>query len=307
MHSLVTPSVRAWAATYESVEGCQEQSRAQEDGRYGGYACQNPACEYYGVTDPGIHALVSAGRRGVRGDILYLRCQAWGHRQTSPADTPVRGLKTPLEQVRLVVMALAEGLDLSAASRIFRHHPTTIARWVERCGQHGARLHEQVLFRVIEAGHVQFDELVTRVKNTETKCSCGPPSRCTSHKPCCVLTFSCRPPRPSSGLFCAGKSKSPFMRHALIWASRPSVNGLTSPLLVPPRFCSASFPGLPLRLTPLALIRLFQSILQPGIPNPCLPSPMPSPGCACPCGNRLFARRPTTLTALKSLVRYCSA
>ncbi len=35
-----------------------------------GCACQNPACEYYGVTDPAIHALVSAGRRGVRGDIL---------------------------------------------------------------------------------------------------------------------------------------------------------------------------------------------------------------------------------------------
>ena len=101
----------------------------------------------------------------MRKDILFLRCQACGQRQTSRTDTPVRGLKTPLEQVRLVVMALAEGLDLSAASRIFRHHPTTIARWVERCGVHGARLHEQVLFRVIQAGHVQLDELVIRVKN----------------------------------------------------------------------------------------------------------------------------------------------
>jgi hypothetical protein len=33
-----------------------------------GYACQNPACEYYGVTDPAVHALVSAGWRGVRGE-----------------------------------------------------------------------------------------------------------------------------------------------------------------------------------------------------------------------------------------------
>ena len=130
-----------------------------------GYACQNPVCEYYRVTDPAIHALVSAGRRGVRKDILFLRCQACGQRQTSRTDTPVKGLKTPLERVRLVVMALAEGLDLSAAGRIFGHHPTTMARWVERCGAHGARLHEQVLFRVIEAGHVQLDELVTRVKN----------------------------------------------------------------------------------------------------------------------------------------------
>ena len=128
-----------------------------------GYACQNPACEYYRVTDPAIRALVSAGKRGVRGDIPYLRYQACGQRQTSRMDTPVKGLKTPLEQVRLVVMAMAEGLDLSAASRIFRHHPTTIARRVERCGAHGARLHEQVLFRAIQAGHVQLDELVTRV------------------------------------------------------------------------------------------------------------------------------------------------
>jgi len=115
------------------------------------------------VTDPAIHALVSAGRRGVRGDILYLRCQACGHRQTSRADTPVKSLKTPLERVGLVVTSLAEGLDLSAAGRVFGHHPTTMARWVERCGAHGARLHEQVVFQVIQAGHVQLDELVTRV------------------------------------------------------------------------------------------------------------------------------------------------
>ena len=117
------------------------------------------------MTDPAVHALVSAGKRGVRKDIQYLKCQACGKKQTSRLDTPLKDLKTHPERVEKVVMAMAEGLDLSAAARIFEHHPSTIARWVWRCGIHSARLQERLLFRAVEAGHVQLDELVTRVKN----------------------------------------------------------------------------------------------------------------------------------------------
>ena len=83
-----------------------------------GYACTNPRCRYHGVTDPARHALVSDGYRGVRKDILYLKCQACGKKQTNRLDTPMKDLKTPLERVVMVVTAMVEGLDAAAASRI---------------------------------------------------------------------------------------------------------------------------------------------------------------------------------------------
>lgn len=73
-------------------------------------------------------------------------------------------LKTPLDEVAQVMTALGEGVDVSAAARIFGYHPTTIQRWLERAGQHGERLQARAMWRAIEAGHVQLDELVTRVK-----------------------------------------------------------------------------------------------------------------------------------------------
>ena len=160
-----------WRARREIVPWGEVKGQAGRKKRVDtkGYACMNRKCMYHRVSDPAVHALVSEGKRGMRKDILYLKCQACGKKQTSRLDTPLKDLKTPVEQVEMVVTALAEGLDLSAASRVFGHHPTTIARWVWRCGIHGARLHERLLFRVIEEGHVQLDELVTRVKSQVEK------------------------------------------------------------------------------------------------------------------------------------------
>jgi IS1 family transposase len=127
-----------------------------------GYACLNGRCEYYGITDARIHALVSDGQRG---GVQYWRCQACGGRRTSRLATSMYQLKTPLERVALVLAALAEGLDQAAATRLFGHHPSTIQRWLDRSGQHGERLQARVLFRALAVGHVQLDELVTRVKH----------------------------------------------------------------------------------------------------------------------------------------------
>lgn len=134
-----------------------------------GYACTNRRCRYYGITDPAVHALVSEGYRGVRKDILYLKCQACGKKQTSRLGTPVQDLKTPLERVAMVVTAMVEGLDTAAASRIFGHHPATITNWVGRCGLHSVRLHERMLFQAVETGHIQLDELVTKVRSQTGK------------------------------------------------------------------------------------------------------------------------------------------
>jgi IS1 family transposase len=134
-----------------------------------GYACLHIWCRYFGVTDPAVHALVSDGYRGVDNDILYLRCQCCGKRKTSRAGTPMYRLKTPLHKVAMVLTALSEGVDISAASRIFGHHHSTISSWLERAGQHSARLHERVFFQAVVAGHIQLDELVTKVKSSTQK------------------------------------------------------------------------------------------------------------------------------------------
>jgi transposase-like protein len=105
-----------------------------------GYACLHIWCKYFGITDPVIHALVSDGYRGKNKDILYLRCQCCGKRKTSRAGTSMYRLKTPLHEVAMVMTALAEGLDISAACRIFGYHHATISGWLERAGQHGTRL-----------------------------------------------------------------------------------------------------------------------------------------------------------------------
>jgi len=66
--------------------------------------------------------------------------------------------------VAMVMTAIAEGVGISAASRIFGFHPSTISSWLERTGQHSARLQERVFFQAIHAGHIQLDELFTKVK-----------------------------------------------------------------------------------------------------------------------------------------------
>jgi len=73
-------------------------------------------------------------------------------------------LKTPLTQIAMVMTAMSEWVDISAARRIFVHHHTTITRWIERCGRHSERLHERLLHRALTIGHLQLDELVTKVK-----------------------------------------------------------------------------------------------------------------------------------------------
>ena len=129
-----------------------------------GYACLNILCDYFGVTDAAIHALVGDGMRGVNKDILYLRCQCCGKRKTSRAGTPMYYLKTSLHEVAMVVTALSEGVDISSATRIFGFHHSTISRWLERMGKHSERLHERLFFRAVQTGHVQLDELVSKVK-----------------------------------------------------------------------------------------------------------------------------------------------
>jgi hypothetical protein len=83
-----------------------------------GFACPNQQCAYFGFTDAHLHALVGDGKHGQSERIQTFRCQACRTTFSARHDTPLYHLKTPSQQVAMVLTALAEGLDASAAERV---------------------------------------------------------------------------------------------------------------------------------------------------------------------------------------------
>jgi transposase-like protein/IS1 family transposase len=128
-----------------------------------GFACPNPQCAYCGITDAQIHALVGDGKHGQAEQIQTFRCQACRKTFTSRRDTPLYRLKTPSQKVAMVLSALAEGLDASAAERVFGYRQATITTWLSRAGEHAQSLHER-FFCHLHLPHLQLDELRTRLR-----------------------------------------------------------------------------------------------------------------------------------------------
>jgi hypothetical protein len=120
-------------------------------------------CLYFGNTDDQIHALVGDGKHGQAERIQTFRCHACRTTFTSRRDTPLYRLKTPSQQVAQVLSALAEGLDPSAAERVFGFRQATITTWLSRAGKHAQTLHERFFFQ-LHLPHLQLDELCTRLR-----------------------------------------------------------------------------------------------------------------------------------------------
>src|SRR5436305_4581838 len=80
------------------------------------------------------------------------------------AQHPLYRLKTPSQQVAQVLSALAEGLDPSAAERVFGFRQATITTWLSRAGEHAQTLHERFFFQ-LHLPHLQLDELRTRLRS----------------------------------------------------------------------------------------------------------------------------------------------
>jgi hypothetical protein len=129
-----------------------------------GFACPNRTCRYFGNTDASFHALVGDGKPGQAERIQTFRCQACRTTFSARLNTPLYRLKTPSHQVGMVLSALAEGLDPSAAARVFGSRQATITRWLTRAGSHAQLLHERT-FCHLHLPHVQLDELRTRLRN----------------------------------------------------------------------------------------------------------------------------------------------
>ena len=63
----------------------------------------------------------------------------------------------------MVLSVLAEGLDPSAAERVFGFRHATITTWLSRAGEHAQTLHERS-FCHLHLPHLQLDELRTRLR-----------------------------------------------------------------------------------------------------------------------------------------------
>jgi transposase-like protein len=130
-----------------------------------GFACPNRKCPYSGITDAHIHALVADGTHGHAEPIQTFRGPACRTTFTARRHTPLYRLKTPSHQVAVVLTALAEGLDPSAAERVFGFRQATITTWLSRAGEHAQTLHQRS-FCNLQFPHLQLDELRTRLRSS---------------------------------------------------------------------------------------------------------------------------------------------
>jgi transposase-like protein len=153
----VPPPVRPWSEV-KSRRGAPKRVNTE------GFACPNHKCPYAGITDADIHALVGDGTHGLAERIQTFRCQACHTTFSARRDTPLYRLKTPSHQIAVVLTALAEGLDPSAAERVFGYRQATIITWLSRAGEHAQALHKHY-FCNLQLPHLQLDELRTRLRS----------------------------------------------------------------------------------------------------------------------------------------------
>ena len=118
--------VRRWSEV-KSRRGAPKRIDTQ------GFACPNQQCTYFGITDAHRHALVGDGKHGRTERIQTFRCQACHTTFSARRDTPLYRLKTPSDQVAVVLSALAEGLDPSASARVFGFRQATITSLSHSC------------------------------------------------------------------------------------------------------------------------------------------------------------------------------
>ena len=155
-HAPARPLVRPWREL-KSRRGAPKRIDTQ------GFACPIPTCRYFQITDAQVHALVGDGTHGKTERIQTFRCQACRTTFSARRNTPLYRLKTSVQRVGEVLSALAEGLDVAAAERIFGHRHAMITTWVARAGDQSALLHD-CWFRNLRLPHLQLDELRTRLR-----------------------------------------------------------------------------------------------------------------------------------------------
>jgi transposase-like protein len=143
---------------------CKSTRERKKTVHTNGYACPQPACDYVGISDDNIHALVGYGWIDQACTIRKLRCQACRKTFSLRKGTPLYYLKTDPKQIELVLWFLAEGLDQAVLIRFTGHSETTIARWLQRTGAHSHHWHHRFLRQLVPVV-LQLDELHTRARS----------------------------------------------------------------------------------------------------------------------------------------------
>ena len=133
-----------------------------------GVACSNASCVYFGCAVESVHAIVSHGVRGKTDAIRQWHCQACGSVVSERKYTPLYHLKTRPQRICTVMSLLANGVDPSAAARVFGHDDRTVGRWLFRSGQHAKQLHD-LFFRRLLCAFLQLDELVANIRGDEER------------------------------------------------------------------------------------------------------------------------------------------
>jgi transposase-like protein len=131
-----------------------------------GFACPNQHCVYFRITDAHLHALGGDGKYDLAERIQTFHCQACRTTFTARRHTPLYRLKTPSQQIAVVLAALAEGLDPSAAERVSGYRQATITTWLSHAGEHAQTLHTHY-FCNLQIPHVQLDEIRTRLRSAK--------------------------------------------------------------------------------------------------------------------------------------------
>jgi IS1 family transposase len=163
--------------------------------------------------------LVADGHYGRTDRIQRFRCQACGAKVTARWGTALYQLKTPPTRIGEVLSALAEGLDVGAAVRVFGHSEATITRWRDRAAEQAQRLHRHFLHD-LHLPHIQLDEIRVRLRrrrqvtwlwlalDPRTKVipalALGPRTQHTAHQLvhalCATLALTCTPVVTTDGL-----------------------------------------------------------------------------------------------------------
>ena len=130
-----------------------------------GYFCPNKSCEYYGITEETIHALVGYGKHGKQEEIRDFKCQACGKKFTARRNTILYRLKSDSGLIEKILWLLALGVDASALEEVFGVREITIRTRLCRSGLQGKKLHECFMAE-LELVHVQLDELWANVKES---------------------------------------------------------------------------------------------------------------------------------------------
>jgi transposase-like protein len=118
--------------------------------------CPNSGCGNKYVAGKG--NIISHGRKRER-----CKCTTCGRTFAYDRGTPFFGLHTDTTEIICVVTLVAYGCPLAAIVAAFERDERTIARWLERCGNHAEVFHHQHM-RPLDLQQVQIDELWLRMQ-----------------------------------------------------------------------------------------------------------------------------------------------